>query len=366
MRVVADLRRRSFGDLAAVVEDDDVVGDAHHHAHVVLDQQQSDALPLPDRQEEMVEFRRLSRVQARGRLVEAEQHRIDAHGPRDLGAPLLAVGERRRWLVGPCRQLHAVEPVAGEIDRRAFRLAVAAEAEEAADRPLRGVHQLVVLGDDQVFEDGHRRKQADVLKRPGDARPLGDAEAVHLLEEKAAALGMFEGEPANRRFVEPGQAVEDGRLAGAVGADDGGDRAGFGHERRIVDGDEATEPHRQVFDGEERRRRRSVGPGRRPALTRAPREARLGPVRWRRLVAHPDGRRAESHQARRPDHHDQHHQPAERQHPEFGEAAHQFRAADEDEAAMTTPIWLPMPPRTTMARMIADSMNEKLSGLMKP
>ncbi len=35
-------------------------------------------------------------------------------------------------------------------------------------------------------------------------------------------------------------------------------------------------------------------------------------------------------------------------------------------AAMATPSWLPMPPSTTMARMIADSMKVKLSGLMKP
>ena len=35
-------------------------------------------------------------------------------------------------------------------------------------------------------------------------------------------------------------------------------------------------------------------------------------------------------------------------------------------AAMATPIWLPMPPSTTMARIIADSMKVKLSGEMKP
>ena len=35
-------------------------------------------------------------------------------------------------------------------------------------------------------------------------------------------------------------------------------------------------------------------------------------------------------------------------------------------AATTTPIWLPMPPSTTIARMIADSRNVKLSGLMNP
>ena len=35
-------------------------------------------------------------------------------------------------------------------------------------------------------------------------------------------------------------------------------------------------------------------------------------------------------------------------------------------AAMATPIWLPMPPRTTIARIIALSMKVKDFGLMKP
>ena len=34
--------------------------------------------------------------------------------------------------------------------------------------------------------------------------------------------------------------------------------------------------------------------------------------------------------------------------------------------AITTPIWLPIPPRTTIANIIADSINVKLSGLTKP
>ncbi|GJD81890.1 hypothetical protein NBEOAGPD_5146 [Methylobacterium gregans] len=33
---------------------------------------------------------------------------------------------------------------------------------------------------------------------------------------------------------------------------------------------------------------------------------------------------------------------------------------------MATPIWLPMPPSTTIARMMALSRKLKLSGLMKP
>ena len=42
-RVAGDLGRRSFGDLLAGVEHDDVIGDGHDELHVVLDQQHPDA-----------------------------------------------------------------------------------------------------------------------------------------------------------------------------------------------------------------------------------------------------------------------------------------------------------------------------------
>src|SRR5690606_23723089 len=49
-------------------------------------------------------------------------------------------------------------------------------------------------------------------------------------------------------LVEAGDAVEDGRLAGAVGADQRGDVAAPDIEGKIVDGDEAAEPHGQMLD----------------------------------------------------------------------------------------------------------------------
>ena len=38
-RVVADVVRDALGDLAAEVEHDDVLGDRHHHRHVVFDEE---------------------------------------------------------------------------------------------------------------------------------------------------------------------------------------------------------------------------------------------------------------------------------------------------------------------------------------
>ena len=87
-RIAADLGRRAVGDLAAIVEHDDVVGDAHDHAHVVLDQQHADAVAVADRDQQLGELGRFARVEAGRRLVEAEQ-RGSVHMARAISS--------RRW-----------------------------------------------------------------------------------------------------------------------------------------------------------------------------------------------------------------------------------------------------------------------------
>ncbi len=93
--------------LLAVVEHDDVVGDAHHHAHVVLDQQQRTA-GFADFAEQRRQFLALARIEPGGRLVEAQQHRIGAHGARDLQPPLRAIGQRAGRIVGTRNQADVV------------------------------------------------------------------------------------------------------------------------------------------------------------------------------------------------------------------------------------------------------------------
>src|ERR1700760_2425226 len=68
MRVVADVLGRAVADLPAVIEHDDVVGNTHHDAHVVLDQKDG-ATTVADVGEQVGEFVALSRVEAGGRLV---------------------------------------------------------------------------------------------------------------------------------------------------------------------------------------------------------------------------------------------------------------------------------------------------------
>ena len=86
-----------------------------------------------------------------------------------------------------------------------------------------------------VLEHGHRLEQLDVLERARDAG-LGDD--VRRLRGDVAPV---EHDLTRRRLVEAGHAVEERRLAGAVGADDRDDRLVRDGEVDVVDRHEAAE-----------------------------------------------------------------------------------------------------------------------------
>ena len=86
---MADLFGVATGDHVAVVEHDDVVGDVHHHAHVMLDQQYGDPVVVAQVADDVAQGVGLGRVEAGGRFVQADEFRPRAHGP--------AISRRRCW-----------------------------------------------------------------------------------------------------------------------------------------------------------------------------------------------------------------------------------------------------------------------------
>ena len=117
-----------------------------------------------------------------------------------------------------------VEPLARLRHRRLLGAAIGRKAEQAGDREHAGAHQLAVLRHDQIFEQRHAGEQADVLERARHAGVARDAVILHALERETSAVAM-QDQAAAARPVEAGEAVEHRGLAGAVGADDGGDLA---------------------------------------------------------------------------------------------------------------------------------------------
>ena len=95
--------RQAFGDLLAEVEHGDRVGDRHHDIHVVLDQDDGDAV-LADLADDRHQFLDVGRGQAGSRLVEQQQLGIQAERAADFQHPLFPVRQVARFFVGQRRE----------------------------------------------------------------------------------------------------------------------------------------------------------------------------------------------------------------------------------------------------------------------
>ena len=182
LRVVAHRFRIAIGDLLAVIENDHVVGDLHHHAHVMLDQEDRGAVFATDELQEIVELGRFTRVEACCRLVEAKKVRIGAHRACDLEAALRAIGKVAGRIVCTVDQIDPLHPVDGFLHRSFTGLLVARKSQKAAEGEVGCHHKPVVLGDEQVFQNRHAGEQPDVLEGTRHLRLVGNGEVRHPLE----------------------------------------------------------------------------------------------------------------------------------------------------------------------------------------
>ena len=108
-----------------------------------------------------------------------------------------------------------------------------------------------VAAEQEVLEHGGVLEQLDVLERPRDAAP------GHLVRRHPRDVLPVEDQAARAWIVDPRDQIEDGRLAGAVGADDREDLARLDLEAHAVDGPQAAEVHDEPLRGQEAQRNRS-------------------------------------------------------------------------------------------------------------
>jgi hypothetical protein len=99
-----------------------------------------------------------------------------------------------------------------------------------------------VLGDHAVFEDGEPANESDVLERPAD--PTCDPTVGGKKRDVLAAVLNRSGVG----LVETGDAVEQGRLAGAVGTDEPDDLPLGDVDVHVLEGDEPAEADTRVLD----------------------------------------------------------------------------------------------------------------------
>ena len=231
-----DLVRLALGDLLAVVEHPDVLGHAHDDLHVVLDQEDRQVLLLAELVHELGEPLGLLRVHAGRGLVEQQQLRVGRERPRDLHAALVAVGQVRRASARAGRS-SAPRTRASRAPSRATSTSSRRTLGVRRIEPNRPGAACARAEPTITFSRRrHRREQADVLER---ARHAGSA--VIRSGRRPVTSCAVEQDPAGRRLVEPGEHVEEGRLAGAVRADDRDDRLRRDVDRHVADRQQAAE-----------------------------------------------------------------------------------------------------------------------------
>src|SRR3989440_7103633 len=241
-RIAADIRGLAFGDLLAVVEDDDAIRDPHHDLHVVLDQENGDPFGS-DLLDQRHQLHLLLRRGAGGRFVEEQQPRVARQRAGDLQPTLVAVGQVPRVIVRvmlDADELQEVHRLLGDAD---LLDSLTPRFEEGV--PDFRVHPRM-LTDPHVVEGGHVGEEPDLLKGPSDAQ-VGDPVGL----EPGDVLAL-EDHRSRRRGIDAGDRVEERGFAGAVGPDQGEDLAFADLEGGLVDGRQPTEALRQSVDYQDR------------------------------------------------------------------------------------------------------------------
>src|SRR5579872_7140709 len=329
-----------FRDLAPEIEHGDPVADLHDDAHIMLDEEDRDPLLVADLAQEPGELGRFPGVEAGRRLIEAEKHRPGRERPGDLEPALRAIGKASRRLIGAWKKLHQIEEEGGLLDRLALGRAMRGKPEEPAQRIEARPHQGVMLRHHHVFKHTHAGEEPRILKGAGDPRFSCHAKPVEPLEQEIPGLAP-QGEPAAFRAVETRQTIEHRGLAGPIGADERGDMVALGAEGEIIDRGQTAKAHGEMLDLEKRCLAHDA------SLSRIEGWRRVKSPRGRQImIATMDAPKSSMRNCAR------------------------SRAASwvttRRVAASTIPAWLPSPPSTTIARMIADSEKVKLSGVIDP
>ena len=264
LRVLLHRGGSAVGDGLAAIHHVDLLARGHDHLHVVLDEHHGEVEAVAQRADLLLEHLGLGAVEPRGRLVEEQHLGIEHERAGDLEAALVAVGERRRALVGVVVELEELQQVEGLAAHRGLVVGVAPRAHDGVEERRAG-H--AVARHEHVLEHRHLPEEPDVLERARDAE-VGDLPRREAVDALAA-----ERDGALRRRVHAGDAVEHRGLAGAVGSDEPEDGA-LGHvEADAADGAQAAEDHLDARQGQRRAHAAAFreGSSRRRSSSRLPR-----------------------------------------------------------------------------------------------
>src|SRR5262245_12728328 len=278
-RIAADLRRRAPRDDAALGEHEDAIAQRHHEFHVVLDDDEGRAPFDVDGLEPVAQAREHGQVDTAGRLVEQRKARTRHERHRGVKQLLLSVAQAPRLLLGK-----VLEP-------EKFEHAVRRRGKPSigwADQAREHVAPVLLARQDQIVAHAQLREDLKELKGAADAQPI-EVAGTQSRHRTAVEMHITRARPQLSE-----DAVEQRRLATAVGTDDAEYLAFVDLERHPVDRDNAAEALLEVAHGEHWTHRApslcTAGSGRVTGASAAPLPAGL--VRRSTSPSRPEGHNA--------------------------------------------------------------------------
>src|SRR5690606_18994979 len=194
LRIGLHLLRRTFCDLAAEIEHDNHVGNAHDEVHVVLDQKYGQLAPPAQFPDELAKLAYLVVVEPAGRFVEQQQLGTGGKRTGELHTFHRAEGQTGHRKVGYSSEIEI-------IDQLVHGLVDAARLSLHPGQPQRVAQEIAaalrVRTDAHVVAHAQMRKQREVLEGAPDA---GSCNPVSGTVEDGFAV---EDDVAGARRVKP-------------------------------------------------------------------------------------------------------------------------------------------------------------------
>ena len=210
------------------------------HPHVVLDQHDRQLLLLVQPADQLGDVVGFLVAHAGGRLVEQQQARLQGQRHHDLGRALIAVGQLAHQPVGLAGEPALLQQLADALARSPASPAPRQPGPQAQAPPpprpaMRRFSRTRQLGEDLGDLEGARHAEL----------------ATRWCAGRSVMSRPSKQDAARGRREEAADQIEEGGLAGAVGADHGAQLARLDRERDVVDGDQAAEGARDVLDLEQ-------------------------------------------------------------------------------------------------------------------
>ena len=210
----------------------------------MLDKQDGQVEMVTDGLDEVHELDTFLRVHAGGGFVQQQHAGLGGQGAGDLQTALGTVGQVAGLFVPQILQVHGLQQAVGDVD--GFLLFAAGGGVAGQGAPDAGLGA-AVAADHHVLQHGHVAEQTDVLEGAGHAQRR-DEVGLAPVEQMLLAVGAVQVHGAFRGLVDAGDAVEEGGLAGAVGADEGHDLTFVDGQVQLVEGAQTAEVTRQALD----------------------------------------------------------------------------------------------------------------------